>query len=199
MKPFTQHEGVVAPLLRSQVDTDQILPARFLKRITRTGYEDCLFALWREQSDFILNQPAYKDATILIAGADFGIGSSREAAVWALSDYGFRVVIAPKFGDIFRSNAGKCGLLVIPLEEEMVTQLQNHFLQNPGETLTVDLERCSLALSKGVVAHFAIDETVRHKLLNGIDDIAETLREDAEISSFESRRPPFRPLISPGV
>lgn len=198
MRSFSTHEGVVAPLRRSQVDTDQIIPARFLKRITRSGYEDCLFASWRKDDSFVLNQSPYKDATILIAGADFGIGSSREPAVWALSDYGFRVVISPKFGDIFRSNASKCGLLAIVLDESVVASLLDYFESHPGDRLKVDLERCSLSLPQGVVAHFEIDETVRYKLLEGITDIATTLAHDGAIGAFERRRPSFRPTVGTG-
>ena len=193
MERFVRHEGVGLPLRISQVDTDQILPSRYLKRLTRSGYEDGLFAGWRDAPDFVLNQPAFAHATVMVAGLDFGIGSSREAAVWALQNYGFRVVIAPRFGDIFRTNAGKSGLLVVEVPEERVGRLWDYLEASPGTTVNVDLERCVVSAGEGFEESFAIDANTRRRLLNGLDEIGTTIEHESEIAGFEARRPAFKP------
>jgi 3-isopropylmalate/(R)-2-methylmalate dehydratase small subunit len=195
MQPFTTHTGIGAPLRLSNVDTDQILPSKYLKRITRSGFEDALFAAWRTDDDFVLNRPAYAAASILVAGADFGTGSSREMAVWAMQDYGFRAVIAPRFGDIFRSNAGKSGLLAVELAESDIVQLWGELEAQPGSTVTVDLEECSVASSAGFSAEFTMDEYTRWRMLNGLDDIAITLESEAAIRTFEQSRSRLKPSI----
>src|SRR5690606_20798029 len=194
MEKFTVHTGVAAPLRRSDVDTDQIIPAEYLKRVTRTGFEDGLFEAWRKDPTFVLNDPAYAGATVLVAGARFGVGSSREHAVWALADYGFRAVIAPSFGDIFRNNALKGGLLPVQLPESTVAELWQMLQDRPGTELTVDLvERRIVADEKSWP--FAIDEHSRARLLEGLDDIGLTLRHEDAIAAFEATRPSFKPLV----
>jgi 3-isopropylmalate/(R)-2-methylmalate dehydratase small subunit len=196
MEPFIVHAGVGAPLRRTSVDTDQIIPARFLKNIGRTGFAEGLFAAWRESADFVLNQRAYDGASVLVAGVDFGIGSSREAAVWALQDGGFRAVIAPRFGDIFRNNAAKSGLLAVRLGEPEVERLWDYLDARPGATVTVDLDRCRVLAGEDFDEPFEVDEYVRWQLLNGLDEIATTLSSIDDIVAFEATRPPFKPRVT---
>lgn len=196
MDKFTSHTGVAAPLRRSNVDTDQIIPAVYLKRVTRTGFEDGLFAAWRSDENFVLNRDAYKNATVLIAGPDFGTGSSREHAVWALQNYGFKVVISPRFGDIFRGNSGKAGLLAAQVDEKVVQALWDYVEANPGATVSVDLESRTVTAGEGpdaIVDSFTIDDYTRWRLLEGLDDIAITLSHEDHITDYESRRLPFKP------
>jgi 3-isopropylmalate/(R)-2-methylmalate dehydratase small subunit len=196
MDKFTSHTGIGAPLRRSNVDTDQIIPAVYLKRVTRTGFEDGLFAAWRNDPSFVLNQDAYKDATVLVAGPDFGTGSSREHAVWALQNYGFRVVISPRFGDIFRSNAGKSGLLTAQVDDKVVQRLWDLMEAEPGAQITVDLEARTVKAGEGVDAiedSFTIDDYTRWRLLEGLDDIAITLSHADDIDAYERQRLPFKP------
>ncbi len=197
MEPFITHTGRALPLRRTNVDTDQIIPAEYLKRVSRIGFGDGLFAAWREDPAFVLNQPQYTGATILVAGTDFGIGSSREHAVWALTDYGFRVVIAPRFGDIFRSNATKAGLLPVILPEGVVTALQDAVEADPGTEITVDLGgRVVLAEAAGIKAPFDLDDYTRWRLMEGLDDIGLTLRYTDEITAFEQTRPAWLPVTA---
>jgi 3-isopropylmalate/(R)-2-methylmalate dehydratase small subunit len=193
MEPFTSHTGRGLPLRRSNVDTDQIIPAEYLKRVSRTGFGDGLFAAWREDPDFVLNQPAYAGATILVAGTDFGIGSSREHAVWALADYGFRVVISPRFGDIFRNNATKAGLLPVRLPADVVDALQDAVEANPAAEITVDLAACAVSFP-GRTAPFEIDDYTRWRLMEGLDDIGLTLRHADAIAEFERHRESWLPV-----
>ncbi|WP_417562941.1 3-isopropylmalate dehydratase small subunit [Microbacterium sp.] len=197
MDALTVHRGRGVPLRRSNVDTDQIVPSRFLKRITRHGFEDAAFATWREDPGFVLNDPAYAGATILVAGRDFGTGSSREIAVWALQDYGFRVVVASRFGDIFRTNCGKAGLLAVVLEQHQVEKIWAYIDGDPARELTVDLEGCTVIVGDDVFS-FAIDADTRYRLLNGLDDIALTSRSEQAIAAFESRRPSYMPRVVVG-
>jgi len=197
MEPFVTHTGRSVPLRRTNVDTDQIIPAEYLKRVSRAGFGDGLFAAWREDPLFVLNQPQYAGATILVAGTDFGIGSSREHAVWALTDYGFRAVIAPRFGDIFRTNATKAGLLPVVLPEATVTALQDAVEADPGTEVTVDLgSRAVLAGAAGITAPFEIDGYTRWRLMEGLDDIGLTLRRVDQITAFEHSRPAWLPVTS---
>src|SRR5579875_438961 len=197
MEPFIAHTGRVVPLRRSNVDTDQIIPAEYLKRVSRTGFGDGLFAAWREDPSFVLNDPAYAGATILVAGSDFGIGSSREHAVWALVDYGFRAVIAPRFGDIFRGNATKAGLLPVCLPEETVTALQDAAEADPAGEVTVDLAGREVRhQAAGLSVPFEIDDYTRWRLMEGLDDIGLTLRHADAISEFEARRPGWLPVTA---
>ena len=196
MEKFTSHTGVAAPLRRSNVDTDQIIPAVYLKRVTRSGFEDGLFAAWRGDPDFVLNQPAFQQATVLIAGPDFGTGSSREHAVWALQNYGFKAVISSRFGDIFRGNSGKAGLLAAEVDEKVVQALWDFVDANPGASVTVDLESRTVSAGEGpdrIEDSFTIDDYTRWRLLEGLDDIAITLSHDDDIAAYESRRLPFKP------
>jgi 3-isopropylmalate/(R)-2-methylmalate dehydratase small subunit len=193
MEPFTTYTGRAVPLRRSNVDTDQIIPAEFLKRVSRTGFAEGLFAAWREDPSFVLNQPRYDGATILVAGTDFGIGSSREHAVWALTDYGFRAVIAPRFGDIFRTNSTKSGLLPVVLPEATVSALQDAVEADPGTEITVDLGR-RVVLADGIEAPFDLDGYTRWRLMEGLDDIGLTLRHVDEITAFEQSRPTWLPV-----
>jgi 3-isopropylmalate/(R)-2-methylmalate dehydratase small subunit len=196
MDKFTSHTGVAAPLRRSNVDTDQIIPAVYLKRVTRSGFEDGLFAAWRNDPEFVLNQPAYAQASVLIAGPDFGTGSSREHAVWALQNYGFKVVISSRFGDIFRGNSGKAGLLAAQVDEKVVQALWDHVEANPGAQVTVDLESRTVSAGEGVDRiedSFTIDDYTRWRLLEGLDDIAITLSHEDHIAEYESRRLAFKP------
>jgi 3-isopropylmalate/(R)-2-methylmalate dehydratase small subunit len=193
MEPFTTYTGRAVPLRRSNVDTDQIIPAEFLKRVSRTGFAEGLFAAWREDPSFVLNQPRYDGATILVAGTDFGIGSSREHAVWALTDYGFRAVIAPRFGDIFRTNSTKSGLLPVVLPEATVSALQDAVEADPGTEITVDLGR-RVVLADGIEAPFDLDDYTRWRLMEGLDDIGLTLRHVDEITAFEQSRPTWLPV-----
>ena len=183
MKAFTRTTGRVAVLDRADVDTDQIIPKQFLKRIERTGYGDFLFHDWRQDPEFELNRPAYAGATILVTGRNFGCGSSREHAAWALQDYGFEVVVAPSFGDIFAANAAQIGLVTIALPEQEVRRL------GTATELTVDLEALTIAVPGAKPVAFEFDTFRRHKLLNGLDDIGLTLQHEAEIAAFESSRP----------
>ncbi len=196
MDKFTTHTGIAVPLRRSNVDTDQIVPAVYLKRVTRTGFEDGLFAAWRGDPAFVLNDPAYKAGSVLIAGPDFGTGSSREHAVWALQDYGFKVVIGSRFGDIFRGNAGKAGLLVATVSHDVVEQLWDVATATPGIEFTVDLAAKTIQAGDLVVP-FEIDGHTRHRLLEGLDDIAATLRHEDEIAAFEASRPTWKPRTLP--
>jgi 3-isopropylmalate/(R)-2-methylmalate dehydratase small subunit len=197
MEPFTTHAGRAMPLRRSNVDTDQIIPAEYLKRVSRSGFGEGLFAAWREDPSFVLNQPQYDGATILVAGTDFGTGSSREHAVWALTDYGFRAVIAPRFGDIFRTNATKAGLLPVALPEAAVTALQDAIETDPGTQLVVDLDsRVVLAEAAGIKASFEIDDYTRWRLMEGLDDIGLTLRHVEDITDFEHSRPGWLPVTA---
>jgi 3-isopropylmalate/(R)-2-methylmalate dehydratase small subunit len=194
MDKFTTHTGVGVPLKRSNVDTDQIIPAVYLKRVTRSGFEDGLFAAWRGDPGFVLNNPVYSAGTVLVAGPDFGTGSSREHAVWALQNYGFKVVISSRFGDIFRGNSGKAGLLTALVDEKVVQKLWDYLEDNPGGQITVDLEAQTLATADGSVTDsFDIDEYTKWRLLNGFDDISLTLRHKADIAAFESTRPGWKP------
>ena len=196
MEKFTTITGVAVPLRRSNVDTDQIIPAVYLKRVTKTGYEDGLFSSWRQDPTFILNQPEYASPRILIAGPDFGTGSSREHAVWALRDFGFRAVISPKFADIFRGNSGKQGLLTGVVDEDTVKAMWAELEANPGMEATVDLLERTVTVGNMVVP-FEIDDYTRWRLLEGLDDIGLTLRDEQAITDFEARREPWRPTTLP--
>ena len=195
MEAFTTHTGVGIPLRRSNVDTDQIIPAVYLKRITRTGFEDGLFAAWRNDKTFVLNQPVYAGGSVLVAGADFGTGSSREHAVWALMDFGIKVVISPRFADIFRGNSSKQGLVAAQVSESDVELLWKLLENEPGTRVSVDLER-QLISAGPLVIDFEIDAYTRWRLLQGWDDISLTLRHADDINNFEKSRPPFNPLTS---
>lgn len=195
MEAFTTHTGVGVPLRRSNVDTDQIIPAEYLKRITRTGYEDALFSAWRQDPDFVLNHPVYTNASILIAGPDFGTGSSREHAVWALSDYGFKVVVSSRFADIFRGNAGKGGLVTAEVEQSVVDRLWELLGQDPQTEVVVDLEAKQIRAGD-IVADFVIDDYVRWRLLEGLDDIGITMQHADAITRFERDRPSILPTTA---
>ncbi|HKC27362.1 MAG TPA: 3-isopropylmalate dehydratase small subunit [Jatrophihabitans sp.] len=196
MDKFTVHTGTAVPLRRSNVDTDQIIPAVYLKRVTRTGFEDGLFSAWRtNEPEFVLNRPEYAGATILVAGPDFGTGSSREHAVWALLDYGFKVVISPRFGDIFRGNSLKAGLLTVQLAEKVVQRLWDDVEQTPDLQVTVDLvER--VVRWQGETHDFDLDDYTRWRLLEGLDDIALTLRHTDAIDEYERSRKPWLPAVA---
>ena len=199
MEKFTSHTGVGAPLRRSNVDTDQIIPAVYLKRVTRTGFEDGLFAAWRSDPEFVLNQESYRNATVLVAGPDFGTGSSREHAVWALQNYGFKAVISSRFGDIFRGNSGKAGLLAAQVDDKVVQRLWDHLDANPGASVTVDLESRTVRAGEGPDAiedSFEIDDYTRWRLLEGLDDVAITLSHADDIDAYETRRPGFKPATT---
>lgn len=196
MEKFTTHTGIAAPLKRSAVDTDQIIPAVYLKRVTKTGFEDALFANWRQDPDFVLNQPAYAGASILVAGPDFGTGSSREHAVWALRDFGFTVVLSAKFADIFRGNAGKQGLLTGVVSETDVEAIWAALEADPGVSMTVDLQARTATVG-ALQVPFEIDDYTRWRLLEGLDDIGLTLREADKIAQFEARREAWRPRTLP--
>jgi 3-isopropylmalate/(R)-2-methylmalate dehydratase small subunit len=196
MDSFTVHVGTGVPLRRSNVDTDQIIPATYLKRVTRTGFEDGLFSAWRaNESEFVLNQPRFADATVLVAGPDFGTGSSREHAVWALTDYGFRVVISPRFGDIFRGNSLKAGLLTVELPEKSVQRLWDDIEDDPATAITVDLVEREVRW-RGEVVDFELDDYSRWRLLEGLDDIDITLQHTDAIAGYESARKSWLPSIS---
>lgn len=196
MEKLTIVEGVAVPLERANVDTDQIIPAEFLKRVTKTGFDDALFYSWRQDPDFVLNAPAFHNPTVLIAGPDFGTGSSREHAVWALRDYGFRAVVSPRFGDIFRGNSGKQGLITAEVSEDAVKQMWDLIRQNPGVSATVNLLEKSVSIGT-FTASFQIDDYTRWRLLEGLDDIGITLREEASITEFEKTRQSWRPRTLP--
>ncbi|WP_147796038.1 3-isopropylmalate dehydratase small subunit [Cellulomonas sp. Y8] len=196
MEKFTQHTGVGVPLRRSNVDTDQIIPAVYLKRVTRTGFEDALFAAWRGDPSFVLNQDAYRTGSVLVAGPDFGTGSSREHAVWALKDYGFKVVLASRFADIFRGNSGKQGLVAAQLAQEDVELIWKVLETAPGTEVTVDLEAKTVTCDD-VVVPFQIDDYTRWRLMEGLDDIGLTLQHEDEITAFEATRDAWRPRTLP--
>lgn len=195
MEAFTTHTGTAVPLRRSNVDTDQIIPAVYLKRVTRTGFEDGLFGAWRNDPDFVLNQPQYAGVSILVAGPDFGTGSSREHAVWALMDYGFRVVLSSRFADIFRGNAGKAGLLAAEVEPSVVERIWAMVEEEPTTQVTVDL-RAREVRAGDLCAPIHVDDYTRHRLLNGLDDISITLGHEDEIAAFEAQRPAWKPVTS---
>jgi 3-isopropylmalate/(R)-2-methylmalate dehydratase small subunit len=200
MQAFTTHTGLVAPLDRVDVDTDQIIPKQFLKSISRTGFEAGLFFDWRFRPDgstvpeFVLNKPEYQGASVLVSGRNFGSGSSREHAPWALQQYGFRAVIAPSFGDIFRNNCYQNGLLPVAVPENLVRQILDRADQQPGYSLTIDLEHQTVSDAADTLSTFDIDPSVKHRLLNGLDDIGLTLQHVGDIDSFEQRRPAILPV-----
>jgi 3-isopropylmalate/(R)-2-methylmalate dehydratase small subunit len=195
MEAFTTHTGIGIPLRRSNVDTDQIIPAVYLKRITRTGFEDGLFAAWRSDPTFVINQPAFAGGSVLVAGSDFGTGSSREHAVWALMDYGIKVVISPRFADIFRGNSSKGGLVAAQVSESDVELLWKLLENEPGTQVSVDLER-QLISAGSLVIDFEIDPYTKWRLLEGWDDISLTLRHADDINNFEKSRQPFKPVTT---
>jgi 3-isopropylmalate/(R)-2-methylmalate dehydratase small subunit len=195
MEKFTVQTGTAVPLRRSNVDTDQIIPAEYLKRITRHGFEDGLFSAWRKDPDFVLNRPEYAGARILIAGPDFGTGSSREHAVWALQDYGFTVVVSSRFADIFRGNSGKGGLLTAQVTQDVVEQLWAAVEADPSLEVVVDLDAREIRAG-GLTASFDVDDYVRWRLMEGLDDIGITLQSADAIAEFESRRPAYKPTTT---
>ena len=195
MEKFVTHIGTAAPLRRSNVDTDQIIPAEYLKRITRHGFEDGLFAAWRKDSEFVLNQPPYAGVSSLIAGPDFGTGSSREHAVWALQDYGFKVVLSSRFADIFRGNSGKGGLLTAMLEQADIEKLWALVEADPSTLVTVDLDKREVRAGE-ITAVFEVDDYVRWRLMEGLDDIGITLNQGDAINEFEAKRPVFLPTTA---
>ena len=195
MDSFVTHTGVGVPLRRSNVDTDQIIPAEYLKRVTRSGFEDGLFAAWRKDETFVLNDPSYAAGSVLVAGPDFGTGSSREHAVWALMNYGFRAVISSRFADIFRGNSGKQGLLTAVCSQDDVELLWKYLENNPGASVTVDLESRTVTAGD-IVARFEVDDYTRWRLLEGHDDISLTLRHAEDIDSFEAARPSWKPVTT---
>ncbi|MEU5794666.1 3-isopropylmalate dehydratase small subunit [Streptomyces sp. SUK 48] len=197
MEAFTTHTGRAVPLRRSNVDTDQIIPAHWLKKVTRDGFEDGLFEAWRKDPAFILNRPEREGATVLVAGPDFGTGSSREHAVWALQNYGFKTVISSRFADIFRGNSLKNGLLTVVLEQKIVDALWELTEADPSAEITVDLQAREVR-AEGVTASFELDENSRWRLLNGLDDISITLRNEDDIAAYEQRRPSHKPQTLQG-
>jgi 3-isopropylmalate/(R)-2-methylmalate dehydratase small subunit len=196
MDAFTTHTGTALPLRRSNVDTDQIIPAVYLKRVTKIGFEDGLFAAWRNDPNFVLNLPQYAGATIMIAGPDFGTGSSREHAVWALQNYGFKVVIGSRFGDIFRGNSGKSGLLIAIVDQKIIEELWDFVEENPAVPITVDLVGRQIT-AVGFHSEFEIDDYTRWRLMEGLDDIGLTLRHVDQIAEFERTRPGYKPKTLP--
>ncbi|MCZ4498124.1 MAG: 3-isopropylmalate dehydratase, small subunit [Marmoricola sp.] len=197
MEKFSTHTGIAVPLKRSNVDTDQIIPAVYLKRVTRSGFEDGLFSAWRSDPEFVLNKPEYAGASVLVAGPDFGTGSSREHAVWALQNYGFKAVISSRFADIFRGNSGKAGLLAAQVDEKFVQRIWDYLDEHPGATVTVDLETRTVKAGEGpdaIVDSFDIDDYTRWRLLEGLDDIGITLGKADVITAFESSRPSWKPV-----
>ncbi|MFV2020517.1 3-isopropylmalate dehydratase small subunit [Micromonospora sp. LOL_023] len=194
MDKFTLHTGTAVPLRRSNVDTDQIIPAVYLKRVTRTGFADGLFNAWREDPEFVLNNPSYSGASILVAGPEFGTGSSREHAVWALRDWGFRAVMSPRFGDIFRGNALKEGLLPVELEMAAIEELWALVESDPTAAVTVDLTTREVRAG-GASWSFPIDEFSRWRLMEGLDDIGLTLRHESDITEYERNRLPIKPVV----
>jgi 3-isopropylmalate/(R)-2-methylmalate dehydratase small subunit len=193
MEKFTTHTGRAVPLRRSNVDTDQIIPAHWLKKVTRSGFEDGLFEAWRKDEDFVLNRPERQGASVLVAGPEFGTGSSREHAVWALQNYGFKAVISARFADIFRGNSLKNGLLTVVLDQTTVDALQELSEKDPTAEITVDLEAREVR-AEGITAPFELDDNARWRLLNGLDDISLTLQNEADITAFEAKRPAFKPV-----
>jgi 3-isopropylmalate/(R)-2-methylmalate dehydratase small subunit len=196
MEKFISHSGTGIPLRRSNVDTDQIIPAVYLKRVTRSGFEDGLFAAWRNDPDFVLNQPQYKSATVLVAGVDFGTGSSREHAVWALQNYGFKVVISSRFADIFRGNSLKGGLLTVILPQSEIEKLWFAIENNPAMTIAVDLESKTVAYENERIS-FDLDDYTRWRLMEGLDDIGLTMRNLGDVEKFEEKRANFKPKTLP--
>jgi 3-isopropylmalate/(R)-2-methylmalate dehydratase small subunit len=196
MDKITTVSGIAVPLKRSNVDTDQIIPAQFLKRVTKTGFDDALFFAWRQDPEFVLNRPEFQNPSILVAGPDFGTGSSREHAVWALRDYGFKAVLSPRFGDIFRGNSGKQGLLAVEVPEPVIEQLWAIIDTEPGIEISVDLVAKTVTAGSLEVP-FEIDDYTRWRLLEGLDDIGLTLRDEASITEFEARRESWRPTTLP--
>lgn len=196
MDKFISHTGTAVPLRRSNVDTDQIIPAVYLKRVTKSGFEDGLFAAWRSDPEFVLNKPEFANGTILVAGVDFGTGSSREHAVWALQNYGFKAVISSRFADIFRGNSQKGGLLTVVLPQDQVEQLWDVIESDPTTSLTVDLEAREVSVN-GAIYPFEIDEYTRWRLMEGLDDIGLTLKNIDDVALFESKRAAFKPKTLP--
>ena len=196
MEKFSTHRGVAAPLKQSNVDTDQIIPAVYLKRITKTGFDDALFAGWRKNPDFVLNRPEYANASVLVAGSDFGTGSSREHAVWALRDYGFTTVISSRFADIFRGNSGKQGLLAAQVDQSDVELLWKLMEEQPGIEVEVDLEARTVTCG-AVTVPFQIDDYTRWRLMEGLDDIGLTLQRETDIEAYERDRPKYKPTTLP--
>ncbi|MGO1192574.1 MAG: 3-isopropylmalate dehydratase small subunit [Nesterenkonia sp.] len=196
MEPITTHTGVGVPLKQSNVDTDQIIPAVFLKRITKTGFDDALFHAWRKKDDFVLNQEPYRHGTVLVAGPDFGTGSSREHAVWALKDYGFRVVVSSRFADIFYSNAAKQGLVAAKVAQPDVELIFKELEKEPGTEITVDMESRTVRCGS-VETIFEMDNYTRWRLMEGLDDISLTLRQEAAITTYETTRPSLKPTTLP--
>ncbi|MEY4151690.1 MAG: hypothetical protein RJB28_757 [Actinomycetota bacterium] len=196
MEKFIKHTGTAVPLRRSNVDTDQIIPAVYLKRVTRSGFEDGLFAAWRNDPEFVLNKPEFAGGTVLVAGVDFGTGSSREHAVWALQNYGFKAVISSRFADIFRGNSLKGGLLTVILPQEEIEKLWSAIEADPTTKVTVDLESKSVSYNDCTVP-FALDDYTRWRLMEGLDDIGLTLRHTDAVSDFEEKRPLFKPKTQP--
>jgi 3-isopropylmalate/(R)-2-methylmalate dehydratase small subunit len=194
MQPFTVVTGTAVSLRRSDVDTDQIIPSDWLKRVERTGFGAGLFSEWREDPAFVLNQPAYAGASVLVAGPNFGTGSSREHAVWALEDYGFRVIVSARFADIFRNNCTKVGLLPVQLPEETVQRLQSAVEADPALVVTVDLDSRTLRAAD-ISASFEVDDYTRWRLMEGLDDIGLTLRHEADITAYEAGRPSWKPAV----
>ena len=193
MEPFIRHTGTAAPLRRSNVDTDQIIPAEYLKRITRDGFEDGLFSAWRKDPEFVLNKPEYQGVSVLIAGPDFGTGSSREHAVWALQNYGFAVVLSSRFADIFRGNSGKGGLLTAQVDQDVIDRLWEMVEADPTTEITVDLDARTVSAGD-LSALFEVDDYVRWRLMEGLDDIGITLQHADSIGEFEADRPDFKPF-----
>ena len=196
MEKFIKHTGTAVPLRRSNVDTDQIIPAVYLKRVTRSGFEDGLFAAWRNDPEFVLNKSEYQNGTILVAGVDFGTGSSREHAVWALQNYGFKVIISSRFADIFRGNSAKGGLLTVILPQDQVEKLWEDIERNPSTQVTVDLEQRTVSYAETKVS-FEIDDYTRWRLMEGLDDIGLTMKHLDEIAKFEEKRATFKPKTLP--
>ncbi|MGP5688456.1 3-isopropylmalate dehydratase small subunit [Glutamicibacter ardleyensis] len=196
MEKVVTHTGIGVPLRQSNIDTDQIIPAVYLKRITRTGFEDALFAGWRRDENFILNTEPYNKGSVLVAGPDFGTGSSREHAVWALKDYGFKAVISARFADIFRGNSGKQGLVAAEVAQSDIELIWKELENNPGTEVTVNLDGRTVQCGS-IVAPFQIDDYTRWRLMEGLDDIGLTLKQEADITSFEATRPAFKPQTLP--
>lgn len=194
MEAFVTHTGTAVPLRRSNVDTDQIIPAEYLKRITRHGFEDALFASWRNDPEFVLNLPEYQGVSVLVAGSDFGTGSSREHAVWALQDFGFKVVLSSRFADIFRGNSGKGGLLAAQVSQEDIERIWGIIENSPQIPVTIDLDAKTVSVGD-FMCEFEVDDYVRWRLLRGLDDIGLTMQHQADIDSFESSRPSFKPSV----
>lgn len=195
MEKFLTHTGVAVPLRRSNVDTDQIVPAEYLKRVSRSGFGDGCFAAWRKDPDFVLNNAAYAGSSVLIAGPDFGTGSSREHAVWALQDYGFKAVLSSRFADIFRGNSGKGGLVTGQVDQDVIEKIWEKIEAAPGTEVTVDLEARTVSCGD-IVAEFAIDDYVRWRLMEGLDDIGLTLKHVDSIGEFEAQRPSYKPTVA---